>query len=138
MSPSLQRDLERFRSVPRLEALESLRSDAARPRLRDEWTPGRLAFAAGAGALLFLAYSSVATGVAPALLGAVALVAGLVAASYLPRGGAPLSACGAAGVLSLVGAAWALQTSPGIAGGVLALGLVVAGLVQRVAGPRSC
>lgn len=133
MTTPLQRDLERFRSVPRLEALESLRPE----RRRAPWTPGRLALAAGAGVGLHLVYAPLATGVAPALLWAIALVGGLVAATYLRRD-AGASACAAGGLLSLVGAAWALQASPGVTGGVLALGLVAAGLVQRLTAPPAC
>lgn len=139
MTIPLQRDLERFRSVPRLEALEALRPQAPVARLLAGWTAGRVAFALVAAVVLHSWYSSLAVGVNPLLLGTVALVAGVVAAGYLPRAGVLPSRCGACtGLLSLVGAAWALQATPGVTGGVLALGLLGAALVQRLVGPSSC
>ncbi len=96
--------------------------------------------------LLFLAYnaalgSGFVDPVWNLLTGAMSLVAALILTTYLPLRGAGRavgSSCAVMAGLLVPGAGILLHQATGPLGGVLALGILSLGLVQRVSGTSAC
>lgn len=114
--------------------------------LRKGWLPRHTVVMVVAGPLLFLTYRAAYSG-GPAdltvnlLLAAMAVVAALILATYLPLRGAkraPGAACSALAGLLVPGAAVLLHQATDPFGGALALGVLGLGLWQRLSGTSTC
>ena len=113
--------------------------------LRKGWLPRHTVAMAVAGPLLFLTYRAAYSGptdrAVNLLLAAMAVVAALILATYLPLRGAkhaPGAACSALAGLLVPGAAVLLHQATDPFGGALALGVLGLGLWQRLSGASTC
>ncbi|MFN8194369.1 MAG: hypothetical protein U0R80_08815 [Nocardioidaceae bacterium] len=113
---------------------------------RESVTAPRLLVAAALSPPMFLVYRDAVDGSPPTgvgwnlLLGAVAVVAALLLATYVPQraAGRGSSPCAALAVVQVLLAGMVLDAPADPLFGVLALGFVSFGLTQRLRGSRAC
>lgn len=130
---------------PSIQAV-TLTRPSALTTLRTGWLPRHTAAMAVLSPLVFLMYgSALGRGFDSApwnvLVGAMALVAALILTTYLPAPGArraAASSCAVMAGLLVPAAALLLNQVAGIAGGVLALGILILGVWQRLSGTSTC
>lgn len=142
MDPRRADDLTRFRRVPDLPALATLRParPSLRASLRDQWTPRRTLVFAVLSPVAFWVYAGLTRGLATsqpawgALVALMALGAAFVVSSYAGRPTAS-GACGVAPLAWLALAGWLLVENPTLVGAGFGVAMVGVAALQRVTRP---
>jgi hypothetical protein len=131
--------------IPAAQAVALTRQPSMKA-LREGWLPRHTVAMVALSPLLFLVYNA-ALGVGfgdpvwSVLIGAMAVVAALILATYLPRRGAQRvhgSSCAVMAGLLVPGAAVLLHQGTGPLSGALALAILSLGLWQRISGTSTC